>query len=390
MSQTTTFTNLRIWDGIADNYLDANSLTLENGRISAIGSKSKSKNDRDLSGLTVIPGLIDSHVHMVLDPFIFSVQEQLEQSASLIRDKMSQRALKMVQHGITTARDLGGGDWLELELRDRINRREIAGPRLLCSGRPITSVGGHCFFWNGEAADETAAKQVIDSNHKRNVDLIKVMATGGNFTKQSSPGRAQFSELELSSIVQYANQFGYHVAAHCHGTEGIRNATRAGVKTIEHCSWMDRDGKRGEYDPQVVNDMLEHSTWISPTVNTNWIGFIKRDPKRLALIKDQFKKMQAANIRFIASTDAGIPGVRHHDLGRALPVFGTYSDMAPIDVLRTATSNAAQALNINTLTGSISPGLESDLVFVEGDPLQDLSCLRKPVKVIARGVVVDD
>ena len=388
MANSTSFRNLRIWDGLAEDYLESTTLTLTDGRIESIGQKVDQSHD--MSGITVVPGLIDSHVHMVLDPFIFSVEAQLNQSHALIRDKMAQRAMRMVQCGITTARDLGGGDWLELDLRNRIRNKEIIGPRLLCSGRPITSVGGHCFFWGGEAESESAAHRIIDLNQEKGVDLIKVMATGGNFTKQSSPGRAQFTESELESIVNYAGDCGYKVAAHCHGTEGIANATRAGVQTIEHCSWLDRDGNRGKYDASVVEDMQRNSTWISPTINTNWIGFLKKDKKRLKIIRSQFKKMQAANIRFIASTDAGIPGVRHQDLAKSLPVFATYADMSPLQVLRSATSHAAQALNIHTLTGSISAGLAADLLFVEGDPLKDLSCLQKPVRVIANGIVIEN
>ena len=136
------YSNVRIWDGISSDYR-VGAIEVADGRISAI---SDSRGGRDCSGLTAIPGLMDAHVHMTLDHSIHPVKEQLEQTNDEIREKMLVRAQKMVEAGITTARDLGGGAWLELELRDQINRGEVAGPRLLCAGQPITSPHGHCHF----------------------------------------------------------------------------------------------------------------------------------------------------------------------------------------------------------------------------------------------------
>ena len=143
--QEQTYANLRVWDGIANGYVEADSISVANGLISAVGKRDPKA--RDMSGLTVIPGLMDAHVHMTLDPEIPSAEEQLRQKAPEIREKMLGRAERMVRAGLTTARDLGGGEWLELELRDRINRGEIIGPRLLCAGQPVTSIAGHCHFW---------------------------------------------------------------------------------------------------------------------------------------------------------------------------------------------------------------------------------------------------
>ena len=272
MSNKVTYGNLRIWDGVADTFLDETSITVENGRIVAIGNGDPEA--RDCGGLTVIPGLIDSHVHMVLDPAIADVAKQLAQSDDEIRGKMPGRAAAMVKSGITTARDLGGGNWLELELRDRINQGEIPGPRLICAGQPITSVEGHCHFWGGEVSTSAQARAIVDRNREKGVDLIKIMATGGMFTAKSHPGRAQFSESELTDMIAYAHENDYKVAAHCHGTEGIAHAVHAGVDTVEHCSWMDKNGQRGEYLHDVVLEMAKRDTWVSPTVNANWARFI--------------------------------------------------------------------------------------------------------------------
>lgn len=386
MTSMFAYKNVRIWDGVGGTYLPETSLTIQSDRITEIGIEHPQA--RDCSGLTVLPGLIDSHVHMVLDPAIHDVAKQLAQTDDDIRKKMPDRAESMLKAGITSARDLGGGNWLELELRDRIRNREIKGPRLLCAGRPITSIDGHSYFWGGAVLGPEEAHHVVDENCEKGVDLIKIMATGGMFTAKSHPGRAQFTQDELTEIISYAHDRDFAVAAHCHGSEGIANAVYAGVDTVEHCSWMDTEGRRGEYLHDVVTEMATRKTWISPTVNSNWSRFLQSNPAHLGIVRQQFREMKAAGVQFIASTDAGIPNVYHQDLPRSLPVFAKYADMQPVDVLRSTTSNAARALNIHNETGAVKVGLAADLLFVEGDPLTDLDVIQKPASVIARGVEV--
>ena len=371
--------NLRIWDGIADGYLEADSITTEGERIAAIGSV---RGGRDCRGLTAIPGLIDAHVHMVLDPDLTSVADQLAQDHDTLQEKMVGRAEAMVRAGITTARDLGGGNWLELELRDRINAGEIAGPRLLCAGQPITSVGGHCHFWGGEAADVDAARAIIRRQHEHGVDLIKLMATGGMQTPGSQPKDAQFDAAETKAIVAAANALGYDVAAHCHGTPGIENATKAGVRTIEHCSWIGESGAREPYDPVVAAEIARRGVWISPTVNAGWARF---GAEFAARVTENMRGMKAAGCQLIASTDAGIPRVRHEGLAKALPVFARLAELSPLDACKSATSASAAALGLGHVTGALRQGLAADFVLVEGDPLADLRVLQAPVLVVYRG-----
>ena len=375
----TVYSNLRIWDGLADTYLDADSIAVENGRIAALGS---SMRGRDMGGLTAIPGLIDAHVHMVLDPALHAIADQLAQDRETIWAKMVRRAEAMVRAGITTARDLGGGKWLELELRDRINAGEIVGPRLLCAGQPVTSVKGHCHFWGGEAVDVDAAEAVIQRQHQHGVDLIKVMATGGMQTPESQPKDAQFDANETRAIVAAANALGYDVAAHCHGTPGIEYAANAGVRTIEHCSWIGKSGRREPYDPVVAAEIARRGVWISPTVNAGWARF---GPDFAATVTANMRGMKAAGCRLIASTDAGIPNVRHEDLAKALPVFAGLAELTPVETLKSATSTSAEALGVAHETGTLRTGLRADFLLVEGDPLADLSILQAPVLVVAHG-----
>lgn len=268
MSSPLVLRNLSIWDGGGAGYReDVDTLVIADGRIRELTSSEdlgERAAARDCSGIAALPGLIDAHVHLELDPETHDLPAKVEGEA------LEGRAAAMVRAGITTARDLGGGTYQALQLRDRILRGELSGPRLLCAGQPITSVAGHCHFWGGEAADLPAAVAVLERQLDHDVDLIKIMATGGNLTKGTDPSRAQFPVATIAELVQRASAEGLAVAAHCHGTEGIRNACRAGVTTIEHCSWAGPQGFGTLFDDEVAREIGQRGIWVSPTINAGW------------------------------------------------------------------------------------------------------------------------
>ena len=384
MTPATLIRGVSIWDG--ERRLDADSLRLADGCIVAVGrhlTPEPGDDVVDAAGAFALPGLIDAHVHLELDP---AQHAPPDPDAPRDPDAMAARADAMVRAGITTARDLGGGQGAELVLRDRIAAGAVPGPRMLCAGQPVTTPGGHCHFWGGEAATLEEARAVIDRQLARGVDLIKVMATGGMFTRGSHPAAAQFDLDTLTGIVAAATDADRHVAAHCHGVEGIEFAARAGVRTIEHCSWMGADGWAGNYDDAIAEIVLARGAWVSPTVNRGWQRYLDAaDPTKLERIRAAFQAMMALGIPFVASTDAGIPGVRHHELAQALEVFRAILDTTPETVLRTATSAAAQAIGLASITGRLAPGMAADVLLVDGDPLQDLTALTRPVAVWAAG-----
>jgi imidazolonepropionase-like amidohydrolase len=220
------------------------------------------------------------------------------------------------------------------------------------------------------------------------VDLIKVMATGGNMTPGSTPSNAQFDRDTLASIVTQARAHDCRVAAHCHGTQGIKNAASAGVSTIEHCSWVGPDGWGKHYDSDAVLDMVSNDVCVSPTINAGWRRFMGNQAFETRLIGN-FERLLAAGVQLIASTDAGIPGIYHHHLPLALPVFAHFAGLTAVQTLRAATSDCAQALGLAHEVGQIKPGYCADLVFYRDNPLHDLTHLATPVAVMSRGVWVD-
>lgn len=373
----TTYKNLSFWDGISDE-LSEGDLAVTDGMFSASGGRA-----RDFRGLYAIPGLIDAHIHLCLDPEVSDPLAHGKKDPAIQLEDMRTRARAMVAAGITTARDLGGGQWLELTVRDEIATGVTVGPRLICAGQPITSVGGHCHFWGGEAADTEAALEVLERQVENGTDLIKIMVTGGNITPGSKPVDSQFGDETVLEVVSKAGGFDKHVAAHCHGTDGIRQAAIAGVRTVEHCSWVGEAGWGRAFDESIVDTMVQNNVFVSPTINAGWQRF-KKD-EFVSMVQGNYRKMKAAGVRLIASTDAGIPRVYHHDLPRALPEFARFAELSALDVLKSATSDCAEAIGLGQITGRIAAGYSADFVIYEANPLDDLAVLDKPVLVVAGG-----
>ncbi|MFL2937152.1 MAG: amidohydrolase family protein [Myxococcota bacterium] len=385
----------RVWDGEAEfSSKDPISIGISDSEIVSMDARGERAEEEVIQcppGSVMIPGLIDAHVHLDLDPTIMKPDDQFTPSRHDRDLRMIARAQAMVRAGITTARDLGAGEWREILLRDAIARQEVPGPRLLCVGQPLTIPDGHCHFWGGVADTKSAREEVIARQLDREVDWIKIMATGGVFTPGSRVDGAQFSESEIEHVVTVAARAGRAVAAHCHGREGIRNAARAGVRTIEHCSFAGKGGFGVDYDPGVVSEIASREAWVSPTINGNWQHRIHKNGERT----DFYRRTRAvlaglreAGVPLIASTDAGIPGVHHHGLWSGLVAMAHYAALSPREALCSATSESARALGLEDVCGVLRPGLSADLVILPGDPLKDLGQLSQPLWVVAQGNVV--
>jgi imidazolonepropionase-like amidohydrolase len=394
-------TGVHLWDGLAaERTREPCTLRIESGRVVAVGTDPDlAQNARaiHLESATALPGLIDAHVHLTLDPSLRTPSEQLAIPTEQVAREAAGRARRMLAAGITTVRDLGGGQWIELDLRDRVMRGEHPGPRILCAGQPVTSPGGHCHFWGGEARGISGVEAVVARQLAHGVDWIKVMATGGVMTRGTRTLEPQFTEPEIRRAVAGAAASGLPVAAHCHGTAGIGQAAEAGVRTVEHCSFAGDDGFGSDFDASVLDRLAtrarEDAVWVSPTVNAGWARHLCGDSgptpfaRRMA---DVLRGLRSAGVPLVASTDAGIPGVEHHRLADALVVMRELAGMEPLDALRAATSESARALGLEGVTGALRPGLAADVLVCAGNPLDDLAALRRPLLVLARGEIGAD
>ncbi len=334
----------------------------------------------DYPDSTILPGLIDCHVHLGFsggtDPAARMRSETDEQQLVL----MLQNARQLLGVGVTTARDLGARSYLDLVVRDAITAGLARGPRMVVAARPITVTGGHCWFMGGEADSEDDLRRMVRTHHKRGADLIKVMSTGGFMTSGSAPWYAQFTARQLTVIVEEAARVGMPVAAHAHGTEGIRRAVEAGVSTLEHCSFVTDTNDR-VFDQALAAEIADRKIFVCPTVNVNTPYVAK-----LAgiMVGANVKAMHELGVRIIAGTDAGIDNCPHHQyVGGLESMVGL--GFRPAEVLAFATTEAAAALCVGDVTGRLAPGYDADLIVVAGDPLTDIAALGSLRRVVARG-----
>ncbi|PJE95837.1 amidohydrolase [Streptomyces carminius] len=335
-------------------------------------------------GGTLLPGLVDAHVHLVLDAGPDPVTALQHTDDAALLPTMAHRARQLLNAGVTTVRDLGDRGGLAIRLRDEIAAGRQSGPRVLAAGTPLTAPGGHCWFLGGEAEGADAIRRVVRRTVERGADVVKVMATGGGLTRGGPPvWAAQFTTDELRLVVEEARQAGLPVAAHAHGTAGIAAAVAAGVSTIEHCTWMGPDGFEVRED--VVEEMAARGIAVCPAASPDWRGFAHRfGPERAQEMFARMAWMHQRGVRLIAGTDAGISRAVFDDPVSSLEFFA-HLGHTPAQIIDLATHRTAQALGIGHDTGLLHPGYRADLLAVAGNPLDDLQALRNPRLVMTGG-----
>ena len=336
----------------------------------------------DLGDLTLLPGLIDVHVHLGFDGGPAPVARMKSETDAELLVLMLHSARALLRAGVTTARELGARSFLDVVVRDAITSGLADGPRLLTAARPLTPTGGHCWFMGGECDNADDLRRMVRLHHKMGADLIKVMSTGGFMTAGSAPWYAQFSEPELRAVTQEAHRLGKRVAAHAHGTEGIARAVAAGVDSIEHCSFAGLDGQYGAgFDPAVADQMAEAGIYAGPTMN---IRTLERFEQFGAARTKIISALYAHGVQIVLGTDAGINNCPHDAFGGGVEALAK-SGLPVREALAAATDRAARALGIEDRAGSLEAGKDADVIAVRGDPLTDLSALRRVELVVARG-----
>lgn len=366
---------------------------IENGQILGIEPIDEAPVDAevvDLSGLSVIPGLFDGHVHLVFSASTSALGDVLAEDDQQLLLRGVAAARQALGAGITTVRDLGGRGGVTFRLRDAIARELIAGPRILAAGSPITITGGHCHFLGLEADDEAAVRAAARSQLKSGANCLKIMSTGGRMTPGTNPNVAQYSVAELRAAVDEAQRAHVPIAAHALGTAGIRNATAAGVNTIEHCNWLGADGSV-QFDESVAVKMAEQGTGVVPTL----VPLTRAALALRSAVMDCMRRMAQLGVPFVAGTDAGVSLTPFDSLPSELEIYVSEVGLSPIQAIQAATGTAARVLGLDSTLGTLLPGRAADLVAVEGDPsvrIQDVRNVRMVIKggriVVRDGVVL--
>ncbi|MGC1302563.1 MAG: amidohydrolase family protein [Caulobacteraceae bacterium] len=372
-------------------------LLIRDGHIVSVGAPAPAGvKVVDLSRETVLPGLIDVHVHLTFNAddagpkaLTISVPRQAIDGVG--------NARKTLMAGFTTVRNVGASHFTDVALRDAIDAGVVIGPRLQVSGPPIGATGGHAdenllpeefnYESDGVADSPWADRAKVRRNFKYGADLIKFMATGGVLSHGDSVGGQQLSQEEMDAIVTEAHMWGRKVAVHAHGTDGIKAAIRAGADSIEHCSFIDDEGiamakARGTYlDFDIYNDDFIMSegpkVGIEPAslAKEHMVGQIQRE---------NFAKAVKAGAKMAFATDAGV--YPHGDNARQFHYMVKYG-MTPMQAIRAATISGADLMGLNGKAGCVSQGCYADLIAVPADPLAKVEVLEHVDFVMKGGVV---
>ncbi len=396
----------RLVDGVSAAPRERVTVVVDGGRIQAIesGFRAAGSGDEvvDLTQATVLPGLMDMHVHLTSEHSRTSELDSIKKGEADRAYDSTVFAERTLMAGFTTVRNLGDQWNVSIALKRAIDSGKVKGPRIHTSGRSIGTRGGHAdatnsfgpFLTSNDPRHDTvcngadSCREAVRQRYQDGADSIKITATGGVLSIAKSGSAPQFTDEELAGVVSTAHDYGMKVAAHAHGAEGIKRAVRAGIDSIEHGTFMDDEG---------IRLMKEKGTHYVPTISAGrWVYEQAQDPtyfpaivrpKALAVgpqIQETFGKAWRAGITIMFGTDCGV--CAHGDNGKE---FGYMVDagMPVMDAIRSATIVPARYLGIYDRLGSLEAGKLADIIAVPGDPLADVRVLERVSFVMKDGVI---
>jgi imidazolonepropionase-like amidohydrolase len=361
----------------------------------------------DYGPSTVLPGLIDAHVHLVADSGPMALDRVAGYSEDELDSVVTEALHRQLAGGVTTVRDLGDRRFNVVDRRDAQRLQDDGLPRILASGPPVTSPGGHCHYLGGEVASRGEIADAVRERADRGVDVVKVMASGGINTPGTDVTAPQFALEDLRLLVDLAHGAGLPVTAHSHAAAGIDQAIQVGVDGIEHASYLSGTSLPGmagllnvSATEQQLDALAASGIPVCPTLGGLSPEFYRKAPPRVQemlaaagvtpeqvveMRMSTIRRMHEAGVRFVTGTDAGIaPAKAHGTCSHAVVELAAVVPVA--EALATATSRAADVCGLSASAGRLRPGLDADVLIVQGDlSVNFAAALRDPHQVVVRG-----
>ncbi|PSJ28402.1 amidohydrolase [Streptosporangium nondiastaticum] len=390
----------KLFDGIGPGTVERPAVLVEGGRITGVvpgGNVPAEARLVDLGRATLLPGFVDTHVHLAFDASEDAVGRLRAAGDDELQGRMRAAARATLAAGVTTVRDLGDRGYLALRIRDETAKDPTAGPTVLASGPPLTTARGHCWFLGGRAEGVDGIRAAVRERAGRGVDVVKVMVTGGDLTPGSDPFHVQYGHAELLAAVREAHRHGLPITAHAHSAAGIADAVAAGFDMVEHCFFVteitdesDETDPGVDYDRRVLDDMVRLGVVASLT-----LGSLPGGPppppriaRRIPGLVAGLAAMREAGVAVVCGSDSGIFPAKAHGSHPYSIAAMVETGFTPLEALRAATSAAARACGVACRKGCIAPGFDADLVAVAGDPLADITAVHAVTAVFREGTRV--
>jgi imidazolonepropionase-like amidohydrolase len=375
----------KLWDGISDTYSTNPEVFVEDSKLV---EKTQPDEIIELDGLTLMPGLINSHIHLCLHADLDIVAVLYADSEAITVIKAAENARKTIMSGVTTVRDLGSHFTIAADVKAMVDSKVIAGPRIIHSGFPICMTGGHGWFFGREADGVDDCRKAAREQLKLGAEWIKVMATGGILTPGVSPECYQLNEDEMRACCEEAHKAEKRASTHAQGAPGVKNALRAGIDTVEHGFYI---------DDEAIELFLENDAWLVPTLNapTQTVQgdvpdyVMKKAQAVLDTFYERLEKAIKAGVKIGAGSDSGTPLNMHDEFYKEIVLLSNTS-LGNLKALKCATSINAELLGMEDQIGRIAAGYCADLIAVKGDPIKDPSVLKNVAWVMKDGLIYKD
>lgn len=394
----------RLIDGTGADPIINGALVIENGRISEVTTQDKlnvAPGDNteiiEVAGGSIMPGFIEMHSHMhcsaELDAYTHITTENdqtfVMRSVGAMHDALAS--------GVTTMRDLGARNQVAFPIKAAIENGIIPGPRLIVTGTPITTTGGHCNMFGTEADSAEEVVTALRGQFKQGAGYIKIMSTGGGFTPGTNVRAPQYPVETLKAAVKDAERLNLRIAAHCHAAAGVRNCVEAGIHNLIHCSWLaENPDDMYDYDTDVADQIAEKGIYVDPTLALGRLNNIRgrapgprsgamQDPvRRFEILRDMWDR----GVKFVTGMDSGMTNARFGDFAFIPQVMVEDMYISPMEAIVCSTQTSAECLGIEDETGTLVAGKAADVVIVDGDPSSDITAMHNVNTIVKQGDIV--